>query len=233
MPQAVHQKTTFYHFLGQLIVLTPLGEGFDYFFPILILVPVGATLFNLYGKVKRVLGFGVLEDNEEENPTGYGTTNWREGRSLIEGDLSGRSDLVSTTLLSGSSYSRPADDHDLVTPSKQQKSSPVRDPVKVQNSPTPYIPPAQRSQRAQQQADRLNAATQAAEEEDENVFSGFAHRVRNTIDNVERPEWLSDLGKRPKWMGGRDGNGGSGQTDPGRGLGRWFGGRPSDGRVRL
>ena len=232
MPQPVHRETTFYHFLGRLIVLTPLGKGFDYFFPILILVPVCATLFNLYGKVKRVLGFGVLEDDDEENPTGYGTANWREGRNLIEGDLSGRLDLGSATLLGGSAYSRPADGQDPVTPSQQQ-SSHLRDAVKDRKSQTPYIPPAQRSEGAQRQADRLTAATQAAEEEDENVFSGFAHRVRNTIDNVERPEWLSDLGKRPKWMGGRDGNEDSGQTDSGRGLVRWFGGRPSDGRVRL
>ncbi|KAL9122710.1 MAG: hypothetical protein Q9187_000729 [Circinaria calcarea] len=217
LPQAVHRKTTFYHFLGRLIVLTPLGKGFDYFFPILILVPVCATLFNLYGKAKRILGFRILEDDEDENPTGYATADWREGRSLIEGDLSGRPDLGSATLLAGSSHRRPVDDH-----------NPIR-----QSAHAPDIPPIQRNERAQRQADRLTAATQAAEEEDENVFSGFAHRVRNTIDNVERPEWLSDLGKRPKWMGGRDGDQGGGQTESGRGLGRWFGGRPPDGRVRL
>ena len=187
----------------------------------------------MYGKVKKVLGFGVLDDDEEGNPAGYGTANWREGRSLIEGDLNGRTYLGSATVLGRSSHSRQVDEHDTVTPSKQQQSDRLLDPIIGRNSQTLYIPPAQRSENAKRQADRPTAAAQAAEEEDENVFSGFAHRVRNTIDNVERPEWLSDLGRRPKWMGGRDGDEGSGQTDPRRGLGRWFGGRPSDGRVRL
>ena len=81
----------------------------------------------------------------------------------------------------------------------------------------------------ERQAQRLADSTRTAEGEDENIFQGFAHRFRNTFENVERPVW-----KRPKWMGGIDGNSeSSGRADSGRGMGRWFGGRPADGRVRL
>ena len=96
----------------------------------------------------------------------------------------------------------------------------------------PEIP--RQSTYAQRQAQRLAEATAAAEEEDENFFQGFAHRVKNTVDSFERPAWMDDLAKRPKWMGGVDGNTeSSGRADSGRGIGRWFGGRPADGRVRL
>ena len=42
-PESIARKTTFYQFLGQLINLTPLGQWFDYLFPVVILLPVCAT----------------------------------------------------------------------------------------------------------------------------------------------------------------------------------------------
>ena len=194
----------------------------------LILVPVCATLLNLYGKVKDIFGFGVLEDDERGNPSGYGNGSWREGRDLIDRDLGGRSEVGSSTLLGGTSSPRPSENH-APLPSREQTP---RDLGRGLRTPNPHTPSTGRDTTAQRQAQRLSAATQAAEEEDENVFSGFAHRIRNTIDNVERPEWFSELAKRPKWMGGIDGDQSSGRAESGRGLGRWFG-RPSDGRVRL
>ena len=222
-PPQVHKKTTFYDFLGRLIVLTPLGKGFDYFFPIFILVPVCATLLNLYGRAKNVFGFGILEDDQEGNPTGFGTGGWREGRDLIERELHGNSYAGRTD---GTSSPLPAG---------------VRSPVRVglprsqtANSQTPRPSVPRQSTNAQRQAQRLAEATAAAEEEDESFFQGFAHRVKNTIDSVERPDWMNELGKKPKWMGGVDGNTeSSARADSGRGFGRWFGGRPADGRVRL
>ncbi|KAL8980978.1 MAG: hypothetical protein Q9177_005718, partial [Variospora cf. flavescens] len=95
LPPAVHRETTFYRFLGQLINLTPLGKGFDFFFPIFILVPVCATLFNLYGRVKGVFRFDIVEDDHDE---GSSTATWMEGRKLIERELKG-----TTT-----AFSRPA-----------------------------------------------------------------------------------------------------------------------------
>ncbi|KAL8915329.1 MAG: hypothetical protein Q9171_000199 [Xanthocarpia ochracea] len=209
LPPDTHRETTFYKFLGQLINLTPLGKGFDFFFPILVLVPVCATLFNLYGRVKEVFRFDFVEEDEAGESAA-----WREGRALIEREINGSARLALSDRDTGPSYPPP---------------------------PTPYrdniIPNASRqtpASSAQQPPTRLAAATAAAEAEDENFFQGFAHRVRNTFDTIERPEWVNDLGKRPKWMGGPEGNNEStGRADSGRGLGRWFGGRPEDGRVRL
>ena len=229
MPPAVHQRTEFYKFLGKLIVLTPLGKWFDYVFPILILFPACATLFNFYGRIKAVLGFGIVED-DEESVSAFGTGSWREGRDLIDQELQGRTNLDSTALLEASSTSLPASRSNVTNgPNTAPRTKPP------DRTPTLYIPPAARDRSPPRQARRLAAATQAAEEEDESIFSGFAHRVKNTIDSVERPEWLSELGKRPKWMGGANDTNGesSGRADSGRGLGRWFGGRPGDGRVRL
>ena len=223
-PPTVHQETTFYHFLGKLIKLTPLGTGFDYFFPIFILVPVCATLFNLYGRVKAIFGFGFMEDNEEGNSSAFGTGGWREGRDLINRELQGAARLGVASGVGGlDGTSSP------LAPGTQ---SPLRNQPPPPSSSRPIIP--RQSTFAQRQAQRLADATAAAEQEDENVFRGFAHRVKNTLDSVERPAWLDELGKRPKWMGGVDGNQeASGRAESGRGIGRWFGGRPADGRVRL
>ena len=68
--------------------------------------------------------------------------------------------------------------------------------------------------------------------EDEGFFGSFGHRVRNTIDTIETPDWIQGISegiKKPKWMGGDDRPGHS------RGEGsvtRLFGGN-QDGRVRL
>ncbi|MCJ1387767.1 hypothetical protein MMC18_000610 [Xylographa bjoerkii] len=229
LPPSIYRETTFHQFLGRLIILTPLGKGFDYFFPIFILIPVCATLFNLYGRAKSVLGYGIVEDDEEENPSGFATGGWREGRDLIEQELGGRSNLESSTPLDGRTISPPSGLHPPSTTVGKQAHS---------NGPgralEPGPIPAGQSSTARTQQQRLPAATRIAEDEDEGVFSGFAHRVRNTIDGVERPNWIPDLAKRPKWMGGVTNNTQrSGRADSGRGLGRWFGGRPTDGRVRL
>lgn len=233
LPPSVHHETTFYSFLGRLINLTPLGKGFDYFFPILILVPVCATLLNLYGRVKSIFGFGLFEEEDEENSSGSGTGGWREGRALIEQELNSTSRLGSITKARGSSSPLPSSLSFSFDTDSQASHAPSL-------SRNPSIAATSNEQQSrltgaeQQQAQRLAAATEAAEEEDENIFQGFAHRVRNTFENVERPEWLSELGKRPKWMGKVDGNTeSSDRPDAGKGIGRWFGGRPKDGQVRL
>lgn len=225
-PRDIHRETTFYHFLGRLINLTPLGAGFDYFFPIFILIPVCATLFNLYGRVKNVLGFGILQDEDEENPSAFGTGGWREGKMLIDRELEGASRLGLSGHLESPSSPVPSGTQSPI------RAGPEQTHASTGQSSSPSVP--RQSTLQQRQAQRLADATAAAEEEDENVFQGFAHRVKNTIDSVERPEWLNDLGKRPKWMGGVEGNAeDGGRADSGRGMGRWFGGRPADGRVRL
>ncbi|KAL8946387.1 MAG: hypothetical protein Q9222_007209, partial [Ikaeria aurantiellina] len=93
LPPDVHRETVFYKFLGQLINLTPLGKGFDYFFPIFILVPVCATLFNLYGRAKGIFRFDIIEDDDGEGEGTTTTAGWREGRDLIARETTGSSGL--------------------------------------------------------------------------------------------------------------------------------------------
>ncbi|KAL8960391.1 MAG: hypothetical protein Q9183_005473 [Haloplaca sp. 2 TL-2023] len=217
LPPGVHRETTFYGFLGQLINLTPLGKGFDFFFPIFILVPVCATLFNLYGRVKGVFRFDIIDDDEEGGGAFGG--GWREGRELIQRDLNGNARLG----LSSQRNNGPP-------PARYQDSV----PNSTTNTTRPTTNTSSNTRTSQSRAQppsRLAAATAAAEEQDENFFAGFAHRVKNTIDTIDTPDWVAN---RPKWMGGVEGNTeSSGRAESGRGLGRWFGGRPADGRVRL
>jgi hypothetical protein len=211
--------TIFYNFLGQYINLTPLGEWFDWLFPTFILVPVCATLFNLYGKVKNCIGFGgVIDDDDEDNESGYGTGSWREGRDLIERELQGHSSLGRL------GTSAPSD-------RRHVPNNPNN-----RNAPALSIPPEERHRTlgqatASRPVDRQQRPE--AEPEDENFFEAFGHRVRNTIDTVQTPKWLQNVGegiKRPKWMGGND------EAEPSRSgsnFTRWFGGGRQDGRVRL
>ncbi|OCL08374.1 hypothetical protein AOQ84DRAFT_318474, partial [Glonium stellatum] len=89
MPPTLYRTTSFYRFLGRLIDLTQLWAGFSSFFPILILVPVCATAFNLYGKIKAVCGFADLLEDEHDGAEAavFGEGSWREGRALIEREV--------------------------------------------------------------------------------------------------------------------------------------------------
>lgn len=187
------QDTVFYKFLGKLIVFTSLGAWFDTLFPIFILVPVCATLFNLYGKVKACTGFGGVIDNsdDEENESGYGTLSWREGRDLIERELQGHSSLG--RLGDTSTARRP------YVPNNPNSRS----------TPTLSVPPPERHRSlGQPSASRPSVDPQQRQEvapEDENFFEAFGHRVKNTVDTFQTPKWFQNVGegiKKPKWMGG-------------------------------
>jgi hypothetical protein len=191
---SIYHQTIFYGFLGRLINLTPLGSWFDFLFPIFILVPVSATLFNLYGRVKRLVGFGVIDDDDEEdNEIGFGTGSWREGRDLIERELTGHSSL--SHLRDGTSSAAPLPStysHTRApTTNASSTSAPVPQPSNAPLRAQPHqpLPPAR-------------------EPEEENFFEALAHRARNTLDTVQTPKWLqSNKGggfKRPKWLGGSD-----------------------------
>ncbi|KAL2188712.1 hypothetical protein L209DRAFT_726052 [Thermothelomyces heterothallicus CBS 203.75] len=251
----IYRDTVFYDFLGQLINLTPLGKWFDYFFPAFILLPVCATLFGLYGRVKRVVGFGVVDalDNEEEEEEGDAARRggsaafgaWREGRDLIERELNGtlaavrarRADVVSSS--SGGN-------------GRTGRSAPVLSIPRAGQTPTPFgTSPAAGSAATPSGSRRAQANTStrtvgraeplpADEGDDENFFEALGHRVKNTIDTLDTPRWLQDLGqgiKKPKWMGGDEGQSGSGSRNIGRGGGadirRWFRGGNDGGRIRL
>jgi len=216
------EETVFYNFLGVLINLTPLGARFDELFPIFILVPVCATLFNLYGKVKRFVGYGgVIDDDDEENDTGYGTGSWREGRDLIERELQGHGAARSSLgqLTDGVADRRPNN--------AASRAAPIL-----------TVPPAERRSLGHQSTSRATAIPEQRQEvspEDENFFEAFGHRVRNTIDTVQTPKWFQNVGegiKRPKWMGGNDDSSEPSPSGSGSGFMGLFGGR-SDGHVRL
>ena len=219
----VFKETSFYQFLGKLINLTPLGHGFSAFFPCFLLLPVLATLFNLYGKVKNVIGFGVLEDESDDNPSGFGTGGWREGRALIERESQSRSEGGGTVGLA--SRGEPLDlERQVGTSASAGTSTPPR---RAQREP--LLP-----NHIQEANRQFNSITNQEEEIDDgprHFYQDFTERVRNTFDTIDRPEWTKNLGdgiKVPKWMQNdqRDDSGGSA-------LSRWFGGRPEDGRVRL
>ncbi|PTU17076.1 hypothetical protein P175DRAFT_0505220 [Aspergillus ochraceoroseus IBT 24754] len=215
LPKDVQQRTTFYRFLGQWIVLTPLGKGVDYFFPVFILLPVCAALFNLYGRVRNICGFGLLEEEDddlENNPSGYGIGGWREGRELIDRELNSLGSLG----LSARTGRPPRESTNM--DSNTQAFSSSRTPLNNATRPSG----------APRGAVAISSAVEEDENQDEeNFFQSFAHRVRNTIETASRPQWLQgDSFQLPRWMSndGPDGNGG---------LARWFGGRPANGGVRI
>ncbi|KAK5069719.1 hypothetical protein LTS08_006655 [Lithohypha guttulata] len=208
LPEHIQKETTFYNFLGRLINLTPLGKWFDFLFPIFILIPVCATFFNLYGRIRNVLGFGILDDDDEENnPSGFGTGGWREGRDLIARDLEGPGPSGSSTLglLSSSSTSSPRGSSDISR--SPQWASPARAPA----SSTTGRTLGSSGLRNSRQPPPLDA-----EPDEENFFTLFGRRVKNTFDTFETPRWMSNSNKsdnasgssasagftRPKWMGG-------------------------------
>ena len=219
----IYKSTVFFRFLGYLITRSDIGTWFDALFPMFILIPVCATLFNLYGKVKSCVGYGgVIDDEDEENDTGYGTGTWREGRDLIERELNGQSSL-SRLLRNPERRSVPNNPDNRTAPSLS-------------------VPPSERGNSSGQPSSSVGVTTsrpqprdrQPKEPEDENFFEGFAHRVKNTFDTVQTPKWLRNVGdgiKRPKWIGGDD-PGGESSGNGGSDFTKWFGGR-QDGRVRL
>ncbi|KAK0381466.1 LMBR1 domain-containing protein [Colletotrichum limetticola] len=226
----IYKKTRFYGFLGTLVNFTPLGRWADYLFPVFVLLPVAATLFGLYGKVKRMFGFGgEFIDDDDENGDGrvFGTGSWREGRDLIERELGGNSALrrreEAFARLESGGRSAPV----LTIPGGRNglASSPARSPVRATTN------------RQSGQSSR-NRPYRDEPEEDQNFFESLGHRMKNTMDTFEPPQWFQDI-KKPKWMGGDDdepgsgsgsGNGGGVESD----IRRWFGGGgSSEGRVRL
>ena len=77
-------------FLGRNINLTPLGSGFNAWFPLFILVPVLFTLFSFYDKIKGVLGLGdfggwMIEDDEDEDRGEIVSV--VEGRGILKREL--------------------------------------------------------------------------------------------------------------------------------------------------
>ncbi|PTB46479.1 uncharacterized protein TrAFT101_004066 [Trichoderma asperellum] len=223
----VYEKTIFYNFLGKYVDVTPLGKWFDNFFPIALVIPVLAALFGVYGKVKRIFTGVDIIDEEDDNPSGYGTGSWREGRDLIARELGGNSTpRRSGTAANGASgraapiLSVPAIQDSVASPSRSPARSPVGNNRRAGQSTHPRFtdePP-----------------------EDDNIFTILGHRMKNTVDAFETPQWFQDIGqgiKKPKWMGGDDaqpaasGSNNSNNNDNGSNIRNWFGG--GDSHIRL
>ena len=218
----IWKGTRFYKFLGRLIVLSPLGENFSAFFPIFILVPVFATAFGLYGKVKSICGFGDLLDDEEDGPTA-GTGSWREGRALIAREIQGASGNVLG--LSQRTTSPPTERYtDTPVPSTSSHTTSAAAASAGPSSTTRSSAPRSEHRRPLLDDD----------EGDGNFFENFASRVKNTFET-------NDFSfTRPKWLGGDDeAEAGSGRRQTDRSDGdrngflSLFGGRADEGRVRL
>ncbi|RPA88174.1 hypothetical protein BJ508DRAFT_410048 [Ascobolus immersus RN42] len=178
LPRPVAHGSTFYAFLGSSINLTPLGEGFSKFFPILILLPIAATLFNFYGKVKTYLGFDTLDESEDEEEL-FTSGGWREGRTLIEQELGGGSYGV------------------LGTPAGRGLGG-ERSPVGAR------IERGRGERRGLTVRDEEDEEEEG--EREDGALLGFMKRVKNTVDvNLPRPGWFEGFGaeRRGSGSGGR------------------------------
>lgn len=221
----VYEETRFYFFLGRLIDLTKLGSWFDRLFTLFILVPVCATLFGLYGKVKRTIGLADIIEDDEENETGYGTGSWREGRDLIERELNGTSIPRShaSTERSAPIRSIPGAPRRIGGPTTPLGTSPSFGDAAFGSSSTATGGPRRLGPR--QDLDE--------EDEDDNFFTSLGHRIKNTVDTIDTPKWLQEITKKPKWMGDDDNDDSQASgSGPDFDIRRWFGGN-GDGRIRL
>ncbi|KAK0882196.1 hypothetical protein LTR87_003944 [Friedmanniomyces endolithicus] len=221
---------------GKLVDLTPLGQGFSAFFPCFLLLPVLASLFNVYGRMKKIIGFGVLEDESEANVSGFGTGGWREGRALIERELLSRGGEASAVgLTSRNSTSLDLDRRAGGAAGAGMSTPPIGAAARGRASQREALLPTH-IQDANRQFNSITNREEPVEEDDgpRRFYHDFAERVRNTIDAPDRPEWVRSIGSAlattPKWMQNEQ------QTDRSGGgsvFDRLFGGRADDGRVRL
>lgn len=236
LPHNIYSETTFHKFLGRLIVLSNIGEGFQDWFPALILVPVLMALFGVYGKVKSCFSFGAVMDDEEE--VEGSVSSWREGRALIEQEVNARG----TGLASGS-ISVGLTARDEATGSYRDEPPFTGDSAGA--GPSSH---AQRSRPARSGREGRSLLSGIDDDDLDDTrsagfFDDFAQRVRNTFDTAdfsfERPAWLGGPG------GGADqprrgygyrpvhGAGNQERNDQGNSFLSLFGGGRSEGRVRL
>lgn len=220
MPPTLVRETSFHKLLGQYIVLTPLGHGFSDFFPVFILVPVLATAFGLYKRVRNICGFGdLLEDMDDEAEELAGTGGWREGRSLIEREIQG----ASGTHVVGLAH--------------RGTTSPPNEPYADNPRSTPSAVNGEASNTRRAGPERRRPVVDD-DEDTGNFFENFGTRVRNTFETADfsfsRPKWLGgdDDGGSARRARGRQRERDSGE-DRGSGFLGLFGGRSDEGRLRL
>lgn len=211
-PESIYKETAFYGFLGKSIDLTPLGRWFEVVFPMLILLPVAASLFGVYGKIKKALAYigfaGGDEDGDDREENPYAAGGWREGRALIERERWGGGAAAADTApgedgeesvgLSSRTFARGD------TSPYTDRSPRAASPLRQQHQPERQQPYSDHAPTTSSSAPRARAQRKPRSYEDDdeaddgNFFADFAHRVRNTLDNVD-----FDF-KKPKWLGGDD-----------------------------
>ncbi|KAF2009199.1 hypothetical protein BU24DRAFT_428739 [Aaosphaeria arxii CBS 175.79] len=233
-PPTIYKDTSFHKFLGKYIVLTPLGEGFSSYFPVFILIPVFASGFGLYGRIKNVCGFGdLLEDEDDSEGAVFGTGSWREGRALIEREIQGASGNA-LGLFSRSAATAGATGTTTSPPNERYTDDPSTS-SSASNAPTSTTTNTRSSAPSRTLlADRERRRPRAIPDDDDsgNFFTDFADRVKNTFDSTDFTF------TRPKWMGGDDDDeagqsSSTGGRDRTEGWMNLFGGRAEEGRVRL
>ena len=245
----IWKDTMFYKFLGRLIVLTPLGQGFSAFFPILILIPVFATAFGLYGKIKNICGFGDLLDDDEEDGQGgssAGTASWREGRALIDREVQGASGStlgLSTRPFASPTASPPSERYsDWPTNTPPTTLSPPNEQNTLSSSPQPSSSSSLTNPPRPSRPEPRRRPIADDEDSDPNFFESFASRVKNTFEtndfSISRPRWLGGEDSEDERGSRRRTGTGSGARDGGEegrtnGFMSLFGGRAEEGRVRL
>ncbi|RMZ81019.1 hypothetical protein DV738_g2429, partial [Chaetothyriales sp. CBS 135597] len=207
LPEEVQHQTVFYDFFGRFISLTRLGTWFNYLFPIFILLPVGASLFNLYGRIKTILGFELIgDDGNDGDGSGNGAAfgGWRDGRDLIAQDLAGiaSSTSSSSTAASGSRHSAAVRLQDSPRQSFDRRPGPA--PKWSSTSPAPAVAASRPRSGAARQVPPLDDP-----EPEQGYFTLLGRRIKNTVEAIETPKWMASPVpnkppeiKRPKWMGG-------------------------------
>lgn len=227
MPRKIVHETSFFALLGKYVEATPAGDRFSDYFPSFVLVPVLATAFGLYRKVKNISGFGdLLEDEADEADGAAGTGSWREGRALIEREVQAAASEGNGSLGLAARNTSPL------------PSSAAAGRERFTDDPAAAEPSSRRA--AALVGGGRRRTTPALDDDDDDdaeggFFETFGTRVRNTF---EGREWSFE---RPRWLGGEDevergqrrrgaGEGGSGG---GGGFLSLFGGRGDEGRVRL
>ena len=208
LPFNNYSGIAFHHVLGHLINFTPLGARFSSLFPILVLLPVLATLFGLYGKIQRVFSFGAFSDIDSEgSKPEWNSAKLREGRALIERhNLEDRSNRLA--LGSYEDLPRTNDYTISSTMTRSEGVSPVirLGEARVSGDQGPYSDDADRS------------AT------DGNFFSEFTHRIKNSIDTADKPTWWANLEDTFRQSGPNSRSGGDVENGDSS-LTSWFGGR--------
>ena len=244
----IWKNTMFYKFLGRLIVLTPLGQGFS-----------ASSQFSFSSpSLPQHSGCTVKSRTSVASETYSMTTRKTDRAALPPAQHPGAKAEPSLTAKSKAqvdrlSVSQPVLSHRL-PPLRHQNGTqtgqriPLLQPSHLPTNKTPRLPhhhslllPASTNpSRSGRPEPRRRPIVDDDADSDPNFFESFANRVKNTFEtndfSISRPKWLGgddsedDSGRRRAGMGRGARDGEEGRTN---GFMSLFGGRAEEGRVRL